>query len=91
MGFLVGVSLSMQVLAETNEAPSVPTDGEADIQIRYGKEETSYEYRINGELVEIKVVPKVGPVYYLVPSDSGTWERSEHSRMLLPSWKILEW
>lgn len=68
-----------------------PAENEPDIEIRYGKKETTYEYRVNGELVEIKVVPKVGPVYYLVPAADGSFERSETSRILVPSWKLLEW
>ena len=66
-------------------------DDEPDIQIRYGESETVYEYRVNGQLVEIKVVPKIGPTYYLVPSDGGEFERSDTSKILVPSWKILEW
>lgn len=64
---------------------------EPDIEIRYGEDETRYEYRVNGELVEIKVVPNVGPPYYLIPADQGEWERSSTSRLIAPSWKILEW
>ncbi len=64
---------------------------EPDIQIRYGEDKTVYEYRVNGQLVEIKVVPKIGPAYYLVPADGGGFERSDTSRVVVPSWKILEW
>lgn len=88
------VSLLLMCLLSAGLRAEDPTEGSAeepDIQIRYGKEETSYEYRINGELVEIKIVPKIGPVYYLVPSDGGDWERSDKSRIMIPSWKILEW
>ncbi len=69
----------------------VQAEEEPDIQIRYGKSETVYEYRVNGQIVEIKVVPKIGPTYYLVPADGGGFERSDTSKMLVPSWKILEW
>ncbi|OZG74255.1 hypothetical protein BTA51_04360 [Hahella sp. CCB-MM4] len=64
---------------------------EADIKIRYGEDKTVYEYRVNGQLVEIKVVPKIGPAYYLVPADGGEFERSDTSSVVVPSWKILEW
>ena len=66
-------------------------DEEPDIQIRPGKNETFYEYRVNGELVEIKVVPKIGPTYYLIPSQGGEFERSDSSRLVFPTWKLLEW
>jgi len=75
------LSFGLQVMAE--EAP--------DIQIRYGDDETILEYRVKGKLVEIKVVPKIGPVYYLIPTDSGDFERSATSRIVFPSWKLLEW
>lgn len=65
--------------------------GEPQIVIRYEKESTFYEYRVNGVLTEIKVVPKVGPAYYLVPADGGGWIREEKSQLLVPSWVIFRW
>ena len=62
-----------------------------DIQIRYGEDQTIYEYRVRGELREIKVVPKVGPAYYLVRTEEGEFERSATSRLVFPSWKLIEW
>ncbi len=64
---------------------------EPEIEIRYGEDKTFYEYRVNGEIVEIKVVPKSGQVYYLVVTDSGDFERSATSRIRFPSWKLMEW
>lgn len=64
---------------------------EPDIQIRYGEDQTIYEYRVRGELTEIKIVPKVGLPYYLVRTDSGEFERSDTSRIVFPSWKLIEW
>jgi len=49
------------------------------------------EYRVNGQLMEIKVVPEVGPEYYLVPADGGGWIRETDSDMLVPSWVIFRW
>ncbi|ABC32995.1 conserved hypothetical protein [Hahella chejuensis KCTC 2396] len=81
---LIILPLAAPTLAEDSTA-------EPEVQIRYGEKETHYEYRVNGELVQIKVVPKVGPEYYLVPSDTGEWVQSEKPRILVPSWKLLEW
>ena len=39
----------------------------------------------------IKVVPEVGPEYYLVPADGGGWIRETESDMLVPSWVIFRW
>ncbi len=67
-----------------------PVAGEPEIVIRPGKKATFYEYRVNGELREIKVVPSVGPEYYLVPSDGG-WIQQDKSQLLIPSWVIFRW
>ena len=62
-----------------------------DVTIIAGEERTIYEYRQNGELRMIKVVPNWGKPYYLVPRDRtsgfGDLERAE---MLLPSWVLFE-
>ena len=93
---------SIQV-PETAE-PAAPTDpgfnpdalenlpAGTDIVIRPGKERTIQEYRVNGILYSIKVIPKVGKPYYLVAVDrSGNFMRSNRPQMLIPSWKIFEW
>lgn len=68
-----------------------PVAGEPEIVIRPGKKATFYEYRVNGELREVKVVPSVGPEYYLVPSDGGGWIQQDKSQLLIPSWVIFRW
>jgi hypothetical protein len=67
-----------------------PSDG-PQIVIRPGEEEVFYEYRVNGQLMEIKVVPEIGPEYYLVPADGGGWIRENETDMLVPSWVIFSW
>jgi hypothetical protein len=64
---------------------------EPEITIRHENEETFYEYRVNGILKEIKVVPKIGPTYYLVPADGNAWIREERSQVLVPSWILFKW
>ena len=61
---------------------------EPKITIRHEEDKTFYEYRVNGVLKEIKVEPKVGPVYYLVPADGEGWIREEKSQLLVPKWVI---
>lgn len=69
-----------------------PPGSEAQIVIRPGSDgEVFYEFRINGELVEIKVVPKVGPEYYLVPAEGGGWIREHETDLLVPSWVLFRW
>jgi hypothetical protein len=68
-----------------------PASGGPEIVIRPGKKEVFYEYRVNGQLREIKVVPEAGPEYYLVPADGGGWIRETDSDMLVPSWVLFRW
>ncbi len=62
-----------------------------DVTIIAEEERTIYEFRQNGQLRMIRVVPSLGKPYYLVPRDPtrgfGDLERSD---MLLPSWVIVE-
>ena len=67
-----------------------PTPGEPQVVIRPGADATYYEYRVNGELREIRVKPKVGPVYYLVPVD-GEFIRQDGSQLVVPKWVLFEW
>jgi hypothetical protein len=64
---------------------------EPEITIRHEAKETFYEYRVNGVLKEIKVVPEVGPSYYLVPADGNAWIREDRSQVLVPSWILFKW
>ena len=67
----------------------LPVEPEITIERREG--ETFYEHRVNGVLKEIKVVPDIGPEYYLVPADGNAWIREDKSQVLVPSWKLFEW
>ncbi len=85
-----------EVPVATPEEPVVisdyqPAGAGPAIVIRPGEQEVFYEYRVNGQLMEIKVVPEVGPEYYLVPADGGGWIRETESDMLVPSWVIFRW
>ncbi len=63
-----------------------------DIEIIQGEDRTIYEYRSNGILMMIKVVPKKGKPYYMVPADgSAHYEALDHKNKLYPQWVILEW
>lgn len=67
--------------------------GEAgpEIVIRPGEDAVFYEYRVNGQLREIKVVPTRGREYYLVPAEGGGWIREDETTLLVPSWVIFRW
>jgi len=62
-----------------------------DVTIVVGEERTVYEYRQAGELRIIKIVPKHGLPYYLVPrDDTRGFGDLEQADMLIPSWKLFE-
>ncbi|MGY0218554.1 DUF2782 domain-containing protein [Endozoicomonadaceae bacterium StTr2] len=63
-----------------------------DVVIRPTQHGMIQEFRANGILYAIKVVPKVGPPYYLISADhQGNFVRAGQPDMLIPSWKIMEW
>ena len=65
---------------------------EPQVTIHEGKNERVEEYRMNGFLYAIKVIPKNAPPYYLVAADGkGNFVRSDSPNLLIPSWKILTW
>ena len=68
-----------------------PSAAGSEIVIRPGEDVVYYEYRVNGQIREIKVVPDVGPAYYLVPADGGGWVREGETSLLVPSWVLFRW
>ncbi len=62
-----------------------------DVTIIASEERVIYEYRQNGQLRMVRVVPNWGKPYYLVPADPtkgfGDLERAD---ALLPTWTLLE-
>lgn len=67
-------------------------DDQDKVEIVSGEERTVYEYRQNGILMAIKVVPKNGRPYYMVPADgNGLPGNLETARHLYPQWVIIEW
>lgn len=62
-----------------------------DVTIIAGEEKTIFEYRQNGQLRMVRIVPSWGKPYYLVPRDSSKGHGDlEKAEMLLPSWVIVE-
>jgi len=62
-----------------------------DVTIIAEEERTIHEFRQNGELRMVRVVPNLGRPYYLVPRDpSQGFGDLERADMLVPSWVIVE-
>ncbi len=62
-----------------------------DVTLIAGEERTVHEYRHNGQLRMIKVVPKRGKPYYLVPRDpTRGWGDLEQAEALQAEWVLWE-
>lgn len=65
---------------------------EPDIIIKQMEDKTVHEYRINGFLYAIKIIPKNGKPYYLVAEEGGeNYMRVDEPRFVVPKWEILTW
>jgi len=68
---------------------------EPDVTIRRTDDATIHEYSINGRVYAVKVVPRVGPEYYLVDVDGdGQFDNRRDDLspdFLVNHWRILSW
>jgi len=100
-GLLLATSLHAQQGGQALDAPPPPPpvqSGEVlepDVTIIQRKTAVHHEYRINGRLYMVKVVPQVGPAYYLVDRDGdGSLEsrhQTIHDGFQVPQWVIKTW
>jgi hypothetical protein len=83
--------LSLAGLSARGEEITSPQYRGQDITVIEGEDRTLYEFRQNGELRAVRVVPKLGKPYMLVPADPtqgyGNLERADR---WLPQWILLE-
>lgn len=90
--------------SEPLEKPPEPLDRtrtdeelEPTVTIKERDRVTVYEYRLNGLLYAVKVVPKNAPAYYLVDSDGdGLLETRSHDLTApeinrIPAWVLFRW
>ena len=74
--------------------PEPETGLEPEVIIKKRKTDVIEEYRINGQLYMVKIIPKKGYPYYLIDADGdGSLEthRSELERPNASVWTILRW
>ena len=108
--FFCLVMFSSAVIAEeeslvSSESPEVPDmplpveDGQpmdADITITRRGERTVHEYRSNGKIYKIKIIPDIGPAYYYIdPDGDGEMEEVSESDLdkgiKINQWTIFSW
>ena len=76
--------------------PAVPVDPELEPQVTITRRgtDTVEEVRVGGRLSYIKVTPRLGRPYYLVPSNSGTQFLRYDSLdfgLSAPMWQLFSW
>jgi hypothetical protein len=87
--------------AEVPEPPALPTplqSGEQitpDVTIKQDDRGTVEEYRVNGRVYMMRVVPTSGPAYYLVDHDGDGLLEARHDRLgpnyTPPQWILHSW
>lgn len=72
------------------DLPGAETDElEPEVTITTRGTEIHEEYRLNGQLYMVKVIPAKGPPYYLIYDEAGRARRSDlEPEILVPSWVI---
>ncbi|MGB1092933.1 MAG: DUF2782 domain-containing protein [Oceanobacter sp.] len=91
--WITAFAITAGLLAGSLPAVTSANPAGETVTIRNDGDQTFYEFRVNGEIVEIKVVPKVGPTYYLVPHSDleGEFVRRDNPDIVVPKWVIFRW
>lgn len=79
----------------TSTPPDIQADPELETQVTIIKrgEDSIEEHRINGELLMIKVIPRIGPPYYLKKNtiaDNPTHAGEPGINVSPPMWQLLK-
>lgn len=94
------MSANVFAVADIEQPPVLPEplmDGESiepEINIIQKEDRTIEEYRVNGQLYMIKVIPAVGYPYYFIDTDGdGSLESQQHelSGHIVPNWILFKW
>jgi len=87
------------LLAE-DQAPPPPQvqEGEEELEpevtIRQQGTRTIHEYRINGRLYMVKIMPQKGPAYYLLDLDGDgemDTQQDNPTGVVVPQWVFFRW
>jgi Protein of unknown function (DUF2782) len=80
---------------EGDDEDTASSEPEPEVTIVQRKDAKLEEYRLNGRLYMVKIVPFIGPPYYLVDRDGdGLMESRINGRGAeprAPQWTILSW
>jgi hypothetical protein len=88
-------------VSDAPEAPELPMPVESgetlepDITIIRRGKKTIHEYRMNGKIYKVKIVPDIGPAYYMVdPDGDGNMEVRQsdlEKGIKVHQWEIYSW
>ena len=83
-------------LEEAPPPPQVKEDLSLETKVTIVKKgsDTVEEYRANGKLYKMRVVPAKGPAYFLVdPKGDGNFSRVDGpaAKIAVPTWVLIEW
>ena len=83
------------------EPPAIPESApsaeslEPEVTIIQRDKVTLHEYRLNGRLYAVKVIPRRGPPYFLVDGDGDGVMETRRNELapdfLVPSWVLFSW
>jgi hypothetical protein len=83
------------------EPPAIPENApsgeplEPEVTIIQRDSATLHEYRLNGRLYAVKVIPRRGPPYFLVDGDGDGVMETRRNELapdfLIPSWVLFSW
>ncbi len=99
-GLLAFIAMTVQA-ADVPAPPSLSDQEEQEeiepeVVIIQREDKTIEEYRVNGQLYMIKVIPKHAPPYYLIDKDGdGTMETRTATDLepdiMIPHWVLFRW
>lgn len=93
-------SLTILILLLLTTRPALSALSEADLTatdeiitlVENGADQRIFEFRQNGILMMIKVIPESGRPYYLVPaSGQAHYTDLTDQKHLYPQWTLIEW
>ncbi|MCB1789612.1 MAG: DUF2782 domain-containing protein [Gammaproteobacteria bacterium] len=98
LAFAAGRSTAEENLPVEAPPPPPPVQSgeplEPEVTIRETDKETVYEYRRNGQLVLVRVQPRVGPPYHFIDVDGDgelDYRPGEPVRDNVNQWILLRW
>lgn len=95
--FMTLPSWAEESLAEPPRLPEPQQSGEAlepDVTIVETSKGTVHEYRVNGQLYMVKIVPRTGAPYYMIDTNGdGEMDAREDDvrTVATPQWVLLRW